>query len=1487
MNHKNLRSVIKTNPVTHEVDPPSILLKRERGNSVAGKIRYFNLVINLSGIAQDEISFKVYKYTDGEKSHLWDSIRSDKVIDVAGYGQFEIDITKETDEGDNIVKTVHGVSLECELGATNLYEFHCNDDYYFEYMADSDSDSFGNIIPIKLWNPSDQTHSLLHLILEKCPAWHFARVPAYITIVQNGKHVKEAVYNFQRTFTFDNKSIYDVLVNDIATESNLVFAFDTENREIFAYDKFEEIGEDTSVFINTRNLAEKISIRDNKDALINTLRVSGGDDIINNYIAAINVTGTNYITMYSDYMYEDMPDGLTNAIKSYQTYKSSLSEEYYGGYDVFNLLTESGNGIDVILKYKGITAVFSSLPPASPNNTGNYYYVTADKKYYVSNGTSWVVCGAFTRLCSAYDYLGYLEHSMMPNVSLKNTSASAQINILASDLRYNKVSIQNMSIYNPSSFTGITNSVTAYCKVILDNRYTLELVNDPVNNYPGYASGLWTGKIRVYRTTDKTDSAESVINVSIDTDAINFVKQKILKALAKDSMTEVENDILAYKTSADYNKLVTYFQKYCLERLKSFHDAYENCLSILMSMKSSHSSGAVDELYSMYVLRRDAVFQVLRERQAQIESQKDFISRIEDEKEQIQKKADFKTYLDKTDTSYWRMLNSYRREADYTNDNYISEGLETDGQILAKCKELLDNAEYELSMACQLQRTLSIDLENLLVMPEFETFWDKFCLYNYIRVESDQEIMKLRLVGVDIDFDSIEKLNVTFSENISGNGNIHGNDITDIFQNISSIAPSYNFTKLQASQGKKGYNQVADWIDKGLLAASTTISNSDNNEVTFNNYGINLKDMTEEGNYGDWQIRLIGQGIYFTNDNWRTCYGALGSIYIDGVRTTGLIAENLIGRLIAGTQLYITNEHGSFLLDKDCAKFYNIVIDYSDENGNNIKLGGATNHLISISHNGKENFYFDNDLKRMVLYGDIYAENGSFKGTIEAGTSVISPVITGGSISGSTINIGNGKFTVNEHGNLYAETGEFKGTVRSGSMIGGSIHGSTIDIGGNFYVDGNGFLTAKKGTFAGELIAAKGTFSGELYGGSININNRFKVDTMGNLTIGNPASNDIFRVSKDGNVTLPSSARISWNQVTDTGNVLQQNDNNSRSYITTITKDTVTTAYVNALRITAKNIDADTIISNKISVTEGTIGGFTIGDRSLFNGKSSLYSASNGVYLGTDGISCGNNFSVTNSGILKSNWGIFENASFKNGIYLSYNGSQYPVVTLSSPGELFFANKSTHTYFPGTVSFSPSNNEISFLIDTSGASNFYKRVEFDNTANFNMNAVFKNDMVIEELVLTGSNGDPLWIGDRGHLHRGAGSLKKWKHSISEIKDNSIDPHKLYDIPLYQFIYNYDYLSPEDSRYGEIIPGIMVDDLINIYPIAVNYRNGEPANWNERYILVPMLYLIQEQHEKIESQHKQIETNKSEILSLQGEVAILKQKLKRMPKDSSD
>jgi len=823
--------------------------------------------------------------------------------------------------------------------------------------------------------------------------------------------------------------------------------------------------------------------------------------IITNYVSAINLTG-NYIWGFSNLQYKDMPDGLVNAIKSYQNLKNTLSDDYYGGYDIFNQLLSEGKSVYTILTFNGNVNLFSSLPSAS-GKIGHYYYVSNENKYYVSNGISWVRCGAFTRLCSAYDYLSYLESSMMPNVSLRTTNAQEQAGRIERDLINTQIAVQNKSIYSSISFTGVTNNVIAYCKVIIDNRYTVELVDDITNNYPRYNGNTWIGKLHIYRITDKNDTRTITVSVKINDDELNFAKQKILKAIAKNEMAEVDQDVLAYTTSADYGKLINYFQKYSLKRLKSFYDGYESCISILMSFQTSAKDTSVfNSIYTTYRLRRDAVYEVYKIREHEVEKQRQLIEQIELEKNAIQAQVDFKTYLNNADPSYWKLFNSYRRDDIYQNNNYVSDGL-TDGQILAKCKELLDYATYQLSMACQLQRTCSITLSNLLIMDEFIPFWDKFQIYNYIRVENDNEILKLRLIQVDIDFDKIEQLNVTFAENISGNGNI-ASDIADVIKQAGSMASSYNSIKQQSSQGNKAYNEVGKWYADGLNAAKTTISNSDNNEVTFGSYGINLKDMTEEGNYGDWQTRLIGQGIYFTNDNWKTVYAALGSIYIDGKRTTGLIAENLIGKLIAGETLYITNEKGSFLLSGDTAKFTDITIDYQDKNGNRVKIGGASDRIFSISHNGNEVLYFNNVSNKMVITGTLQGCNGDFSGTLNAchmtastisastitGNTISANDLVGNKITGGSIAIGN-NFSVNENGNMKANNGVFTGTINAGTAIyspsinGGTITGTSINVNNRFIVDSYGNMSATNGSFTGTINAGTAIYSPSINGGSI------------------------------------------------------------------------------------------------------------------------------------------------------------------------------------------------------------------------------------------------------------------------------------------------------------------------------------------------------------------------------------------------------------------
>ena len=119
-----------------------------------------------------------------------------------------------------------------------------------------------------------------------------------------------------------------------------------------------------------------------------------------------------------------------------------------------------------------------------------------------------------------------------------------------------------------------------------------------------------------------------------------------------------------------------------------------------------------------------------------------------------------------------------------------------------------------------------------------------------------------------------------------------------------------------------------------------------------------------------------------------------------------------------------------------------------------------------------------------------------------------------------SINIGNGNFTVDEEGNLYARRGTFAGT-----------------------------LSGAKGTFGGQLVAASGDFKGvvqasdflDRYGHSMMTGSKFSSDYLDlyGLTIRNKNTGAItFAVSPtgvitiNGNITMGAGSSINWAQVT-------------------------------------------------------------------------------------------------------------------------------------------------------------------------------------------------------------------------------------------------------------------------------------------------------------------------------------------------------------------
>ena len=99
--------------------------------------------------------------------------------------------------------------------------------------------------------------------------------------------------------------------------------------------------------------------------------------------------------------------------------------------------------------------------------------------------------------------------------------------------------------------------------------------------------------------------------------------------------------------------------------------------------------------------------------------------------------------------------------------------------------------------------------------------------------------------------------------------------------------------------------------------------------------------------------------------------------------------------------------------------------------------------------------------------GDITGSSGTFTGTLSAAT------ITGGTITGTSINNGTGTFLVDTAGNLTATSATITGTVTSSNV---TITGGTLNIGGGaFQVTSGGVVTATSITATGSITAGSGS----------------------------------------------------------------------------------------------------------------------------------------------------------------------------------------------------------------------------------------------------------------------------------------------------------------------------------------------------------------------------------------------------------------------------
>ena len=202
-----------------------------------------------------------------------------------------------------------------------------------------------------------------------------------------------------------------------------------------------------------------------------------------------------------------------------------------------------------------------------------------------------------------------------------------------------------------------------------------------------------------------------------------------------------------------------------------------------------------------------------------------------------------------------------------------------------------------------------------------------------------------------------------------------------------------------------------------------------------------------------------------------------------------------------------------------------------------------------------------------------------------------------------------------------------------------------------------------------------------------------------------------------------------------------------------------------------------------------------------------------------------------------------------NGTNLSLNGHTHNTLYNSTAGEtISFIKDGTYCYFrPDTASMvycgssaRPWKKIYTEAIEVTANKPIFK-YSYDNTVSYATNC---------------------HINSEGKLSRTtATSSKTIKHDICSIGQcNQISAEKLYDIDVVQFKYNEGVITDKtDSRYGKDLPGFIIEDLCEKYPIAVDKPsdNVKEWSWNAQYLIPPMLKLIQEQHSEIELLKKEI------------------------------
>ena len=912
---------------------PEIILTKRSGTIIGHIENASNVVMSFHMASPNEISFDVYKFVDGVICNLWEEIKDFRFVYVPHYKQwYEIHVT--INESSGIIKHVSGLSVyESELSQLILNEVEVGTEDDLDYMNYNEGDE------IVIYNPKNPNLSILHRILRD-KATHYSIF-----------HVDSSIAKLVRSFSWDDTSIYDAF-NAIAEEVECLFLFgeskeddDKLHRTISVYDLkdvclecgsrdvengicpvcgstsyIRGYGYDSGVFVSRENLTPDITYDSNMDEIKNCFWLVAGDDDMTADAIALNPSGSPYIWHFSDQTLSEMSASLRNALNELNTKTSYYANEYEINIDV----TEYNTLVD---KYKKWNEDLSTAESPIIGYTG-----LSDLYYKVDQLND------------------FLSVTMYPAAeAARDTTAEKEMELI--DISVIGIGTTNLNTFSRYS---AEDAVKKHAKAAVDtSRYRVSVTTNL------YENPTWTGTVTLESYTDDDDKDTS------EPFTVTFVNDngEYLKSLIDLKMGTYEGNKVGIKAlfAQSEDDFKTSLEHYSLAGLSNILSVCNACCEVLINAGvGDEGHEYYQDFYYPYYQKQGWIQEEIDLRASEIEyltndiEETGLLEIVNAERDKINDELDIESNLTETQ---WTELASFRRDQKYTNDNYIAEGL-TPEKRLERAQQFLDTAKKELKKASEPKHQISGSLYDFLLLvdddpnidneihyvlgthdrnyimtnldeyievynPLFAPIVRNFELGNWMHLEIDTKVYKLRLTDFDLDFSDIGNLNVTFADAVELGGFI--DDTATILKSAASISTTYNYFTHQATDGESANRELTDINTNGMALDQrriVTSSDKNNQSLLIDDHGILMREPVDYGDgYDPEQVRIINKGLYYTNDGWETVGTGIGSFtYTDPetgetISDFGVIAKTIVGRLILGEQLGIYNENGSMKID--------------------------------------------------------------------------------------------------------------------------------------------------------------------------------------------------------------------------------------------------------------------------------------------------------------------------------------------------------------------------------------------------------------------------------------------------------------------------------------------------------------------------------------------------------------------------------------------